>query len=48
MTYSCSFLTRVPPLAHIGDTFHRVGQQVEPMPGFKPAKAMVGDSIAGV
>ncbi|KAI8982841.1 GTP-binding protein lepa [Trametes punicea] len=27
--------------AHIGDTFHRVGQPVEPMPGFKPAKAMV-------
>ncbi|TBU46475.1 GTP-binding protein lepa [Dichomitus squalens] len=27
--------------AHIGDTFHRVGQLVEPMPGFKPAKAMV-------
>ncbi|TBU65331.1 GTP-binding protein lepa [Dichomitus squalens] len=26
--------------AHIGDTFHRVGQLVEPMPGFKPAKAM--------
>ncbi|KAI0707866.1 GTP-binding protein lepa [Earliella scabrosa] len=27
--------------AHIGDTFHRVGHLVEPMPGFKPAKAMV-------
>ncbi|KAI1791641.1 GTP-binding protein lepa [Ganoderma leucocontextum] len=27
--------------AHIGDTFHRVGLPVEPMPGFKPAKAMV-------
>ncbi|EJF66270.1 GTP-binding protein lepa [Dichomitus squalens LYAD-421 SS1] len=27
--------------AHIGDTFHCVGQPVEPMPGFKPAKAMV-------
>ncbi|KAJ8501662.1 hypothetical protein ONZ51_g447 [Trametes cubensis] len=27
--------------AHIGDTFHRVGHPVEPMPGFKPAKAMV-------
>ncbi|EED79311.1 predicted protein [Postia placenta Mad-698-R] len=27
--------------AHIGDTLHRVGEPVEPMPGFKPAKAMV-------
>ncbi|KAI0636399.1 GTP-binding protein lepa [Trametes polyzona] len=27
--------------AHIGDTFYRVGHPVEPMPGFKPAKAMV-------
>ena len=27
--------------AHIGDTLHRVGNPVEPMPGFKPAKAMV-------
>ncbi|KAJ7156969.1 GTP-binding protein lepa [Mycena crocata] len=27
--------------AHIGDTLHRVGAAVEPMPGFKPAKAMV-------
>ncbi|KAI0647530.1 GTP-binding protein lepa [Trametes meyenii] len=27
--------------AHIGDTFHRMGQPVKPMPGFKPAKAMV-------
>ncbi|KAH9950270.1 P-loop containing nucleoside triphosphate hydrolase protein [Amylocystis lapponica] len=27
--------------AHIGDTLHRVGQPVKPMPGFKPAKAMV-------
>ncbi|KAL7283767.1 hypothetical protein ACG7TL_003204 [Trametes sanguinea] len=27
--------------AHIGDTFYRVGQPVDPMPGFKPAKAMV-------
>ncbi|KAF8643911.1 hypothetical protein AX16_008927 [Volvariella volvacea WC 439] len=27
--------------AHIGDTLFRVGQPVEPMPGFKPAKAMV-------
>ena len=28
-------------LAHIGDTLHKVGALVEPMPGFKPAKAMV-------
>ena len=28
-------------LAHIGDTLHRVGAPVDPMPGFKPAKAMV-------
>ncbi|KAI0957857.1 Translation factor guf1 mitochondrial [Taiwanofungus camphoratus] len=27
--------------AHIGDTLHRVGNPVKPMPGFKPAKAMV-------
>ncbi|OCH88190.1 GTP-binding protein lepa [Obba rivulosa] len=27
--------------AHIGDTLHRAGVPVEPMPGFKPAKAMV-------
>ncbi|THH27043.1 hypothetical protein EUX98_g7145 [Antrodiella citrinella] len=27
--------------ARIGDTLHRVGFPVEPMPGFKPAKAMV-------
>ncbi|KZT09721.1 GTP-binding protein lepa [Laetiporus sulphureus 93-53] len=27
--------------AHVGDTLHRVGETVEPMPGFKPAKAMV-------
>lgn len=27
--------------AHIGDTLHRVGSPVDPMPGFKPAKAMV-------
>ncbi|KAI0685669.1 GTP-binding protein lepa [Cytidiella melzeri] len=27
--------------AHIGDTLHRIGVPVEPMPGFKPAKAMV-------
>lgn len=28
-------------LAHIGDTLHRHGTPVEPMPGFKPSKAMV-------
>lgn len=27
--------------AYIGDTLHRVGQSVEPMPGFQPMKAMV-------
>ncbi|KAH0583623.1 Translation factor guf1 mitochondrial [Termitomyces sp. 'cryptogamus'] len=27
--------------AHIGDTLHRVGEPVEPLPGFQPAKAMV-------
>jgi len=27
--------------AHIGDTLHHVGDPVEPMPGFQPAKAMV-------
>ncbi|KAF5389831.1 hypothetical protein D9757_003585 [Collybiopsis confluens] len=27
--------------AHIGDTLHRVGEPVLPMPGFKPSKAMV-------
>ncbi|KAH9928534.1 GTP-binding protein lepa [Epithele typhae] len=27
--------------AHIGDTFHRMGHPVDPMPGFRPAKAMV-------
>ncbi|KAG1789426.1 P-loop containing nucleoside triphosphate hydrolase protein [Suillus plorans] len=27
--------------AHIGDTFHRVGALVDPMPGFQPSKAMV-------
>ncbi|KAK0463837.1 P-loop containing nucleoside triphosphate hydrolase protein [Desarmillaria tabescens] len=27
--------------AHIGDTLHRLGTPVEPMPGFKPSKAMV-------
>lgn len=28
-------------VAHIGDTLHRVGEPVPPMPGFKPSKAMV-------
>ncbi|KAG1891393.1 P-loop containing nucleoside triphosphate hydrolase protein [Suillus subluteus] len=27
--------------AHIGDTLHRVGVLVDPMPGFQPSKAMV-------
>ncbi|KAF7311516.1 Translation factor GUF1, mitochondrial [Mycena kentingensis (nom. inval.)] len=27
--------------AHIGDTLHRSGSNVDPMPGFKPAKPMV-------
>ncbi|KAK2466743.1 hypothetical protein APHAL10511_001001 [Amanita phalloides] len=27
--------------AHIGDTLYRMGQPVEPMPGFQPMKAMV-------
>jgi len=27
--------------AHVGDTLHRVGSPVDPMPGFKPTKAMV-------
>ncbi|KAH7910765.1 P-loop containing nucleoside triphosphate hydrolase protein [Hygrophoropsis aurantiaca] len=27
--------------AHIGDTLHRLGVPVDPMPGFQPAKAMV-------
>ncbi|KAF8891221.1 translation factor GUF1, mitochondrial [Infundibulicybe gibba] len=27
--------------AHIGDTLYRVGEPVDPMPGFKPSKAMV-------
>jgi translation elongation factor EF-4 len=30
--------------AHIGDTLHHVGDPVEPMPGFQPAKAMVWSS----
>lgn len=28
-------------LAHIGDTLFRVGEPVNPMPGFQPTKAMV-------
>ncbi len=32
--------------AHIGDTFYRVGHPVEPMPGFKPARAMVRAPVA--
>ncbi|KAJ1309592.1 hypothetical protein OPQ81_006365 [Rhizoctonia solani] len=31
--------------AHIGDTLHHAGEQVDPLPGFRPAKAMV---FAGV
>ncbi len=31
--------------AHIGDTLHRVGEVVESMPGFQPAKAMVRSSL---
>ncbi|CCO27728.1 Translation factor GUF1, mitochondrial [Rhizoctonia solani AG-1 IB] len=31
--------------AHIGDTLHHAGEQVNPLPGFRPAKAMV---FAGV
>jgi len=31
--------------AHIGDTIFRVGEPVDPMPGFQPTKAMV---FAGV
>jgi translation elongation factor EF-4 len=27
--------------ATVGDTFHKVGDVVEPLPGFKPTKAMV-------
>lgn len=27
--------------AHVGDTFHKVGDSVQPFPGFMPAKAMV-------
>lgn len=29
------------PSAHIGDTYFRVGQPVEPLAGFKASKAMV-------
>jgi hypothetical protein len=28
--------------AHIGDTLHRVGENVDALPGFTPTKAMVG------
>lgn len=31
--------------AHIGDTLHRVGESTEALPGFIPAKAMVGVSL---
>ena len=34
-------LTERLSVAHVGDTLHRVGEKVELMPGFKPAKAMV-------
>ncbi|KAG5220486.1 Translation factor guf1 mitochondrial [Salix suchowensis] len=34
-----------PTDAHVGDTLYRVGQPVDPIPGFKPAKPMV---FAGV
>lgn len=33
--------------AHIGDTLHRFGAPVEPMPGFKAAKAMVRSLLVG-
>jgi len=29
-----------PSTAHIGDTFHRQGEQVEPLAGLTPTKAM--------
>lgn len=32
-------------VAHIGDTFHRVGVPVDPLPGFRPAKAMVLENV---
>ena len=38
--YRSHFIT-----AHIGDTLHRIGEPVDPIPGFKPAKAMVGVGI---
>lgn len=28
-------------IAHIGDTIHRLGEPVEALAGFQPAKAMV-------
>jgi translation elongation factor EF-4 len=28
-------------IAHIGDTFHQPGDEVQPMPGFKPVQPMV-------
>jgi translation elongation factor EF-4 len=34
-------LPHVGMVAHVGDTLHRAGYPVEPMPGFQPAKAMV-------
>lgn len=27
--------------ATVGDTFHKVGEEVDALPGFKPTKAMV-------
>ena len=27
--------------AHVGDTFHHVGQKIEELPGFQPAQSMV-------
>lgn len=30
--------------ATVGDTFHKVGETVEALPGFKPTKAMVSPS----
>src|SRR5260221_12880622 len=32
-------------LAHIGDTIHRVGESVEPLAGFQPAKPMVREPL---
>lgn len=34
-------------IAHIGDTLHRLGSEVEPLAGFQPAKAMVSLSYWG-